>query len=58
MESSSFMQYALVLLLAAVIAVPLVAVLYSSIRFWANTGSRSGFTPPPADPTGTGAALP
>jgi predicted PurR-regulated permease PerM len=45
-------------IVGAVIAVPLVAVLYSSIRFWANTGSRSGFTPPPADPTGTGAALP
>jgi len=35
-----------------------VAVLYSSIRFWVNTGSRSGFSPPPSDPTGTGAALP
>jgi predicted PurR-regulated permease PerM len=45
-------------IVGAVIAVPLVAVLYSSIRFWVNTGSRSGFTPPPADPTGTGAALP
>ena len=33
-------------IVGAVIAVPLVAVLYSSIRFWANTGSRSGFTPP------------
>ena len=42
----------------AVIAVPVVAVLYSSIRFWVNTGSRAGFTPPPSDPTGTGAALP
>lgn len=45
-------------IVGAVVAVPLVAVLYSSIRFWANTGSRSGFSPPPSDPTGTGAALP
>jgi predicted PurR-regulated permease PerM len=45
-------------IVGAVVAVPLVAVLYSSIRFWVNTGSRSGFSPPPADPTGTGAALP
>lgn len=46
-------------IVGAVIAVPLVAVLYSSIRFWANTGSRAQFTPPPpTDPTGTGAALP
>ncbi|HQR80399.1 MAG TPA: AI-2E family transporter [Actinomycetota bacterium] len=45
-------------IVGAVIAVPLVAVLYSSIRFWVNTGSRAGFTPPPTDPTGTGAALP
>ena len=45
-------------IVGAVIAVPVVAVLYSSIRFWVNTGSRSGFSPPPSDPTGTGAALP
>ena len=46
-------------IVGAVIAVPLVAVLYSSIRFWANTGSRAQFSPPPpSDPTGTGAALP
>jgi predicted PurR-regulated permease PerM len=45
-------------IVGAVVAVPLVAVLYSSIRFWVNTGSRAGFSPPPADPTGTGAALP
>lgn len=46
-------------IIGAVIAVPLVAVAYSSIRFWVNTGSRSGFNPPPpSDPTGTGAALP
>ncbi|MBK6761772.1 MAG: AI-2E family transporter [Micrococcales bacterium] len=45
-------------IVGAVIAVPVVAVLYSSIRFWVNTGSRAGFTPPPSDPTGTGAALP
>lgn len=46
-------------IVGAVIAVPLVAVAYSSIRFWANTSSRSGFNPPPpTDPTGTGAALP
>lgn len=46
-------------IIGAVIAVPLVAVAYSSIRFWVNTGSRSGFNPPPpTDPTGTGAALP
>lgn len=41
----------------AVIAVPVVAVLYSAIRFWVNTGARSGYAPPPpSDPTGTGAA--
>ncbi len=45
-------------IVGAVIAVPLVAVLYSSIRFWVNTGSKAGFSPPPSDPTGTGAALP
>ena len=46
-------------IVGAVIAVPLVAVAYSSIRFWVNTGSRAQFSPPPpADPTGTGAALP
>ena len=45
-------------IVGAVIAVPVVAVLYSSIRFWVNTGSRAGFSPPPSDPTGTGAALP
>ncbi len=46
-------------IVGAVIAVPLVAVLYSSIRFWVNTGSRAQFSPPPpSDPTGTGAALP
>ena len=45
-------------IVGAVIAVPLVAVAYSSIRFWVNTGSRAQFSPPPpADPTGTGAAL-
>lgn len=46
-------------IIGAVVAVPLVAVAYSSIRFWVNTGSRATFNPPPpTDPTGTGAALP
>ena len=46
-------------IVGAVIAVPLVAVAYSSIRFWVNTSSRTQFNPPPpTDPTGTGAALP